>query len=78
MCRRRQVRTIFKRCNHAVTAPDEEVRCDSTQCIFSPNHPATCSGEACKKRCWQYRPAPQQYTEEKETYCPYCAAAGCR
>ncbi|KAI0375793.1 hypothetical protein BV20DRAFT_959844 [Pilatotrama ljubarskyi] len=76
MCRLRQVRTIYKKCNHAVNAPDEDIRCDRTNCIFSPNHPPTCSGEACKRSCWHYRAAPQQYTEEKDLYCPYCIAAG--
>ncbi|KAI0832578.1 hypothetical protein BC628DRAFT_330587 [Trametes gibbosa] len=53
MCRRRQVRTVYKKCNHAVTAPDEDVQCDNVNCIFSPNHPPECTGEHCKKKCWQ-------------------------
>ncbi|KAM5534264.1 hypothetical protein V8D89_010874 [Ganoderma adspersum] len=78
MCRRRQVRTLFKNCNHGVTVPDEIVQCYGDNCIFSPNHPSTCTGDACKKRCWHYRPAPQQYTEEKDAFCPACVKAGRR
>ncbi|RDX53937.1 hypothetical protein OH76DRAFT_1399108 [Lentinus brumalis] len=76
MCCRRQVRTLYKRCNHGVTSPDELIQCFGTKCIFSPNHPRSCTGAECKKRCWQYRSAPQQYTEEKQAYCPNCVAAG--
>ncbi|KAL1944309.1 hypothetical protein VTO73DRAFT_3494 [Trametes versicolor] len=80
MCRLLQVRTVFKKCGHGITAPDQDVqqRCDRTNCIFSPNHTPGCTGEYCKKHCWQYRTAPQQYTEEKDLFCPFCVNAGRR
>ncbi|KAI0677396.1 hypothetical protein C8Q78DRAFT_1074099 [Trametes maxima] len=77
MCRRRQVRTIYSKCNHAITAADVDVACDSPRCIFSPNHPQTCTGDSCRRTCWQYRPAPQQYTEKKDQLCPYCLPGAC-
>ncbi|KAI0750955.1 hypothetical protein C8Q80DRAFT_542572 [Daedaleopsis nitida] len=73
-----RIRTEYRRCNHWVTAPDETVQCDTETCIFSPRHPSNCNGETCKRRCWQYRQAPQQYTEHKEMFCPKCVALGYR
>ncbi|TCD69861.1 hypothetical protein EIP91_005938 [Steccherinum ochraceum] len=56
-----RVRNVYLGCGHAITEPDVEIKCTDTKCIFSPNHPSTCTGAACKEKCWQHRQFPQQY-----------------
>ncbi|KAI0344948.1 hypothetical protein BDW22DRAFT_980714 [Trametopsis cervina] len=72
MCFRRQVCYIYRRCGHAYTMPDEIIVCASTTCIFSPNHPAHCTGPSCKKTCWQYRQPSEQYSPQLDELCPRC------
>ncbi|KAK0489713.1 hypothetical protein EDD18DRAFT_1186623, partial [Armillaria luteobubalina] len=61
MCRRRQVRNIYIRCGHAISLPEEYIRCEQSNCKFSLFHPASCKPPACLQTCWQYRRFPEQY-----------------
>ncbi|KAL4264983.1 hypothetical protein AB1N83_000310 [Pleurotus pulmonarius] len=74
MCYLRQVRNIYKRCNHGVTQPDEEIKCNLVNCKFSPHHPPDCQGQQCIRTCWQYRQFPQQYSPHIDKLCPACEA----
>ncbi|OBZ76814.1 hypothetical protein A0H81_03951 [Grifola frondosa] len=44
MCRYRHVRNVYVKCNHSVNLPVEEIKCDQTTCIFSPDHPPIAAG----------------------------------
>ncbi|KAJ6507068.1 hypothetical protein C8R45DRAFT_515692 [Mycena sanguinolenta] len=66
MCRWRHVRNLYLSCGHAVTLPSIEVKCASTHCKFSPNHPAECVPPLCRQRCAQYHGYPEQYS-----LCPF-------
>ncbi|GJE88146.1 hypothetical protein PsYK624_042290 [Phanerochaete sordida] len=73
MCNRRQVCYIYTVCGHAFTMPDEHIACDNPKCKFSPVHPPNCTGDDCKRRCWQYRQPSQQYSPQLPELCPNCA-----
>ncbi|KDQ64341.1 hypothetical protein JAAARDRAFT_223242 [Jaapia argillacea MUCL 33604] len=76
MCCWRRVRHVYLQCNHAINLPDDEIRCDSRNCKFSPNHPLDCVPPQCIKTCWQYHQYPQQYSPNIDGKCPNCIAAG--
>ncbi|KAJ7230151.1 hypothetical protein GGX14DRAFT_315930, partial [Mycena pura] len=38
-----------------------KVKCESTHCKFSPNHPEGCVPPYCSTTCHQYRLFPEQY-----------------
>ncbi|KAF8351608.1 hypothetical protein F5887DRAFT_938319, partial [Amanita rubescens] len=59
MCTWRRVRNLYKRCGHAVNLPDEEIKCSSATCKFSPAHPKECAPPMCTATCWQYRLFPR-------------------
>ncbi|KAH8094814.1 hypothetical protein BXZ70DRAFT_1009765 [Cristinia sonorae] len=73
MCSYRRVTNFYVQCGHGVPKPDEEIKCGAKNCIFSPNHPPTCQGRACKEKCFQHHQFPQQYSPHKEGKCPTCA-----
>ncbi|KAK7036013.1 hypothetical protein R3P38DRAFT_2910192 [Favolaschia claudopus] len=62
MCRWRHVRCIYLRCNHAENLPPQEIKCQSTHCKFSPNHPADCAPPLCTRTCNQYHLFPEHYS----------------
>ncbi|KAF7358626.1 hypothetical protein MSAN_01201300 [Mycena sanguinolenta] len=66
------VRNVYLRCGHAETLPPLEVKCGSTQCKFSPNHPPNCVPPACRQTCNQYRGFPEQYNPNIDGICPDC------
>ncbi|KAL4254436.1 hypothetical protein ABKN59_003682 [Abortiporus biennis] len=70
---RRHVCYIYTKCGHAYPMPEETVVCDNPRCKFSPKHPPTCTGAACKQTCWQYRQPTQQYSPQISGICPNCA-----
>ncbi|KAF7367938.1 hypothetical protein MSAN_00858800 [Mycena sanguinolenta] len=72
MCRWRHVRNLYLLCGHAQTLPAFEVKCDSTHCKFSPNHPPNCVPPFCRQRCSQYRGFPEQYNLHIDAMCPDC------
>ncbi|KAJ3556107.1 hypothetical protein NM688_g2211 [Phlebia brevispora] len=74
MCKFRRVRNVYS-CGHGITLPEEEIRCDSEKCKFSPNHPATCVPPQCLRTCWQYHQFPELYSPHIDALCPTCAAA---
>ncbi|KAI0638335.1 hypothetical protein C8Q77DRAFT_426156 [Trametes polyzona] len=63
---RGRVRTIYKKCNHAVTAPDEEVQCDRLNCIFSINHPRV-AGDSSARRTVGSIALPRSSTLKRRT-----------
>ncbi|KAI0082410.1 hypothetical protein K474DRAFT_1655177 [Panus rudis PR-1116 ss-1] len=71
MCKWRRVRLFYTKCGHGVNLPDEEIKCESTTCIFSPNHPNNC-GPNCKRTCWQYHQYPEQFTRQIQDRCAEC------
>ena len=44
---------LHNACSRLPCQPDEYITCDNPKCKFSPAHPPTCSGESCKRGCWQ-------------------------
>ncbi|KAJ6506531.1 hypothetical protein C8R45DRAFT_1175567, partial [Mycena sanguinolenta] len=58
----RNVRNFYLRCGHPDNLPPIEVKCTSTHCKFSPNHPSSCVPSSCRQRCNQYHLFPEQYT----------------
>ncbi|KZT29273.1 hypothetical protein NEOLEDRAFT_587162 [Neolentinus lepideus HHB14362 ss-1] len=74
MCFYRRVRNVYLRCGHAINLPEEEIKCDSVRCKFSPNHPSTCVPPSCTQTCWQYHQFPQQYAPNIDDLCPNCKA----
>ncbi|THH26814.1 hypothetical protein EUX98_g7376 [Antrodiella citrinella] len=73
MCQYRQVSNYYVLCGHSITEPDVEIKCNSPKCIFSPKHPATCTGPSCKEKCFQYHQFPQQFSPHVKAKCPNCA-----
>ncbi|KAJ6490370.1 hypothetical protein C8R47DRAFT_468072 [Mycena vitilis] len=53
-----------------------QIKCALVQCVFSPFHPANCSGQRCLRTCWQYRQSPQQYTPHLNKRCEACRRKG--
>ncbi|KAJ6523957.1 hypothetical protein DFH09DRAFT_923862 [Mycena vulgaris] len=47
------VRNFYLRCGHAESLVSQVVQCGSTQCKFSPNHPAGCVPPSCTRTCAQ-------------------------
>lgn len=78
MCTRRHVCYIYTKCGHAYALPEQIIECDRTNCVFSPNHPSSCSGASCKKTCWQYRQPTEQYSPQLPEFCPTCVQNGRR
>ncbi|KAJ6567078.1 hypothetical protein B0H19DRAFT_940694, partial [Mycena capillaripes] len=39
-----------------------KVKCTSTHCKFSPNHPSGCVPPSCSRSCNQYHLFPEQYS----------------
>ncbi|KAI0342233.1 hypothetical protein BDW22DRAFT_172877 [Trametopsis cervina] len=72
MCFRRHVCYVYTVCGHAYTMPEEIIECTSVNCIFSRQHPTTCSGSSCKRTCWQYRQPTEQYSPQVPELCPIC------
>ncbi|KAJ7219245.1 hypothetical protein GGX14DRAFT_435284, partial [Mycena pura] len=72
MCRWRQVQHHYTDCPHFVELPDEEIKCDSTECKFSPCHPDDCTGSSCRRTCWQYRQFPEQHNRTFRGKCSRC------
>ncbi|KAJ7310598.1 hypothetical protein DFH08DRAFT_898575 [Mycena albidolilacea] len=75
MCRWRHVRNVFLRCGHAESLPPVEVKCSSTRCKFSPNHPAGCVPPSCTRTCNQYHLFPEQYNPNVDGFCSGCTRA---
>ncbi|KAF8209324.1 hypothetical protein K438DRAFT_1810843 [Mycena galopus ATCC 62051] len=75
MCRWRHVRNIYLRCGHAENLPPVEVKCSSTHCKFSPNHPAGCVPPSCSTRCNQYHLFPEHYNPNIDGFCSACTRA---
>ncbi|KAJ7041917.1 hypothetical protein C8F04DRAFT_1077735 [Mycena alexandri] len=75
MCRWRHVRNLYLRCGHAENLPPVEVKCGSTHCKFSPNHPARCAPPSCSRTCNQYHLFPEQYTPSVDGVCSACTRA---
>ncbi|KAF8209047.1 hypothetical protein K438DRAFT_1573054 [Mycena galopus ATCC 62051] len=49
-----RVRNLYLRCNHAENLVSVfAIKCDSSYCKFSPNHPAGCVPPSCRTRCNQ-------------------------
>ncbi|KAJ7721488.1 hypothetical protein B0H16DRAFT_1602515 [Mycena metata] len=72
MCRWRHVRNLYLRCGHAENLPYIEIKCGSTTCKFSPNHPADCVPPKCSRTCNQYRLFPEQHTHSMDGVCTAC------
>ncbi|KAF8179343.1 hypothetical protein K438DRAFT_1603884, partial [Mycena galopus ATCC 62051] len=49
------------------------VRCSSTRCKFSPNHPPDCVPPICSTTCNQYHLYPEQYTPNIDGFCSACS-----
>ncbi|KAK7014886.1 hypothetical protein R3P38DRAFT_1416703 [Favolaschia claudopus] len=47
-----RVKHNYTACGHIWELPQEEIKCESTQCIFSDYHPRNC-GPRCRDTCWQ-------------------------
>ncbi|KAJ7192511.1 hypothetical protein GGX14DRAFT_480002 [Mycena pura] len=74
MCRWRQVRNLYLRCGHS----EGLIKCASTHCKFSPNHPAHCVPPSCTRTCNQYHLFPERYTPNIDGYCSSCRGGGRR
>ncbi|KAJ6577708.1 hypothetical protein B0H19DRAFT_1121137 [Mycena capillaripes] len=72
MCRWRHVRNVYLRCGHA----ESLVKCTSTRCKFSPNHPSNCVPPACSTSCNQYHLFPEHYNPNIDGYCSSCRSGG--
>ncbi|KAJ7210791.1 hypothetical protein GGX14DRAFT_450299 [Mycena pura] len=71
MCRWRHVNNIYLRCGHV----EELIRCESTHCKFSSNHPRSCVPPYCSRTCNQYHLFPERYVPEINGFCSACTSA---
>ncbi|KAF8192213.1 hypothetical protein K438DRAFT_1590309 [Mycena galopus ATCC 62051] len=70
------VRNICLRCGHAENLVSPlPVKCSSTHCKFSPNHPAGCVPPSCSTRCSQYHLFPEHYNPNIDGFCSACTRA---
>ncbi|KZV95441.1 hypothetical protein EXIGLDRAFT_762201 [Exidia glandulosa HHB12029] len=72
MCCYRFVTNYFKRCDHSVPLPDEQIECGNPRCVHSKYHDPACVEPECRRTCIQYRTHPQRYNPQIDKLCPYC------
>ncbi|PBK79037.1 hypothetical protein ARMGADRAFT_951439, partial [Armillaria gallica] len=72
------VRNVYLECGHAINLVRPlhfDVRCEDSNCKFSPFHPENCKPPTCLQTCWQYHRYPEQYSPNINGYCPTCCQA---